>query len=120
MMQPPLLPAEVRHLAVVREQFITAQHFVAWTSGTPLRRHIPGRKKFSWDLKAQVYREHGRKCAVCGRTDYLTIDHIVPVELGGATCARNSRVLCEEHNRRAWAVFRPYVRLLDKYLEEAA
>lgn len=119
-MQPPSLPAEVRDLAVVREQFITAQHHHAWKSGTPLRRHIPGRKKTDRDLREQVYREHGRKCAVCGRTDYLTIDHIVPVELGGATCMKNSRVLCESHNRAAWAVFRPYVRLLDKYLEEAA
>ena len=120
MMKPPMLPDELRVMRVSREMFITPQHYVAWMDGTPLRRHIPGRKKIDRELREIVYREHGRKCAVCGRTDYLTVDHIIPVALGGSTRSCNARVLCEPHNRAAWTPFRLYVRLLDAYLSVAA
>jgi 5-methylcytosine-specific restriction endonuclease McrA len=115
-----MLPHELHARPAERFQFITAQHWQAWRDRTPLRRHIPGRKKIDRDLREIVYRERGRKCEQCGRTDYLTVDHIIPVELGGATNSQNARVLGEPHNRAAWAPFRPYLKLLDAYLKAVA
>jgi hypothetical protein len=117
----PFLPAEVLAIRVDRSMFITPQHYAAWVSGMPLRRHIPGRKKIDRDLRELVYREHGRKCVECGRTDYLTVDHIIPVALGGSTRLSNFRPLCEPHNRAYWArCFSSYLRALDRYLAKVA
>ena len=68
-----------------------------------------------------MYREHGRKCAHCERREFLTVDHIVPVALGGATQLANLRPMCEPHNRKYWAdYFASYLRQLDAYLEAVA
>jgi hypothetical protein len=118
--QAPCLPVALREPTVIRAQFITAQHYAAYIGGTPLPRHIPGRKRIDRELRELVYRDKGRRCAECGRTDYLTVDHIIPVALGGATNCANSRVLCEPHNRAAWLRFAPYMRAVRAYLKVAA
>lgn len=120
-MTPPLLPPEIRALKVTREMFITAQHYAAWVSGTPLRRHIPGRKKIDRELRELVYRDKGRRCVLTGSTANLTADHIVPVALGGATRLCNLRPLTESANRKYWQqYFADYLRQLDAYLKSVA
>ncbi len=38
-------------------------------------------------------------CAVCGIDHSLTIDHIYPKSLGGASSPANYQILCRKHNR---------------------
>ena len=42
----------------------------------------------------------GGKCAICGSTDKLEIDHIIPLNLGGSHDTSNLQVLCGKHNRK--------------------
>jgi 5-methylcytosine-specific restriction protein A len=37
-------------------------------------------------------------CAVCGATDDLTGDHVVPLSRGGRAVPGNVRILCRTHN----------------------
>lgn len=41
-----------------------------------------------------------RKCLVCGTTDRLSLDHIVPISLGGCCCIHNLQPLCRPCNAR--------------------
>jgi hypothetical protein len=56
------------------------------------RRRIPAR------VKAEVWRRDGGRCVVCGATERLHYDHIVPVADGGASVADNLQLLCARHN----------------------
>jgi 5-methylcytosine-specific restriction endonuclease McrA len=42
--------------------------------------------------------EFGGKCAHCGSSDHLTIDHIVPISLGGLNVIDNLQPLCGRCN----------------------
>jgi len=53
----------------------------------------------SWGkLRAKIFAEHGKWCALCGSTEDLQIDHIEPVKHGGLPDPDNLRVLCRTHN----------------------
>jgi hypothetical protein len=41
-----------------------------------------------------------RKCAFCGSTENLTIDHIVPISKGGSNKEENLQVLCRSCNEK--------------------
>jgi HNH endonuclease len=57
------------------------------------RRHIPRA------IKITVWQRDGGKCVVCGRTDKLHFDHIVPIAKGGTSnAADNIQLLCARHN----------------------
>jgi len=43
-------------------------------------------------------RGYGYKCAKCGATTDLTLDHIIPKSQGGKTEKKNLQVLCQLHN----------------------
>jgi 5-methylcytosine-specific restriction endonuclease McrA len=116
----PFLPDKFRAIPVTRQQFITVQHYQAWLSGRPLRRHLEHRKKFSREEQDIIYRHLGRRCVECGRTDYLTLDHIVPQILGGSSLHCNLRVLCQTHNREAFAEYRPVLKESDRLAQGAA
>jgi 5-methylcytosine-specific restriction endonuclease McrA len=60
----------------------------------PNRRAIPSR------LRTLVYRRDGYVCVECGADDVtrLTLDHRVPVTLGGQDAPENLRTLCRECN----------------------
>ncbi len=50
-------------------------------------------------VKLEVWRRDGGKCVVCGATDELHLDHIVPVSKGGTSLvADNIQLLCARHN----------------------
>jgi 5-methylcytosine-specific restriction endonuclease McrA len=117
---PPLLPDDIRAMRVTREQFITAQHYQAWISGTPLRRHLQHRKKLDRDLKESFAKRNAYRCALCTCTSMLQLDHIVPSALGGSSQMANFRYLCSTHNL-AWSHrFTAYIRQLDRYLKAVA
>lgn len=49
-------------------------------------------------LRKKVLRKSGFKCVFCGCTSDLTIDHIIPISLGGTSNLRNLQALCEPCN----------------------
>ena len=56
------------------------------------------RRAVSANLRAQVYARDGLRCVVCGSTDRLTIDHIVPVSKGGTNDIDNLQSMCQPCN----------------------
>jgi hypothetical protein len=57
------------------------------------RRVIPTR------VKLEVWKRDSAKCVVCGATDELHFDHVVPVAKGGTSMvADNIQLLCARHN----------------------
>ena len=50
-------------------------------------------------VKLEVWQRDGGKCAICGATDELHFDHIVPYSKGGTSeTATNVQLLCVRHN----------------------
>ncbi|RME33784.1 MAG: HNH endonuclease [Gammaproteobacteria bacterium] len=50
-------------------------------------------------VKLEVWRRDGGKCVMCGATDELHFDHIVPYSRGGTSLtAENVQLLCARHN----------------------
>ena len=66
------------------------------------------RCKFSKDTRKIVYKKSGGKCAICGcqlsiddmnADNYITIDHIVPLDKGGKNELSNYQAACKCCNR---------------------
>jgi hypothetical protein len=58
-----------------------------------LRRSIPRA------IKSAVWQRDGGKCVICGGTNKLHFDHIIPVSKGGrSNTADNIQLLCAHHN----------------------
>lgn len=50
-------------------------------------------------VKLEVWKRDGGKCAVCGATNELHFDHIIPYSKGGTSLtADNIQLLCARHN----------------------
>jgi len=50
-------------------------------------------------VKLEVWKRDGGKCVMCGATDELHFDHIIPVAKGGTSLsADNIQLLCARHN----------------------
>ena len=49
-------------------------------------------------VKDAVRRLHGKKCLCCGKTADITLDHIIPVDLGGKDEINNLQPLCRSCN----------------------
>ncbi|MBZ0270499.1 HNH endonuclease [bacterium] len=50
-------------------------------------------------VRARVWNRDGGRCVVCGATENLHFDHIVPASKGGSSAtAKNVRLLCAAHN----------------------
>jgi hypothetical protein len=57
------------------------------------RRIIPS------NVKLEVWKRDGGRCALCGATDELHFDHIVPFSKGGTSLTvENVQLLCARHN----------------------
>ena len=48
---------------------------------------------------AQLTRQYGERCANCGATESLVLDHIVPIAKGGRSEVDNLQLLCATCNR---------------------
>lgn len=59
----------------------------------------PRREPLSEDVRRQVFRRDGGRCAACGSAELLQFDHVIPVALGGASTVDNLQLLCAECNR---------------------
>jgi Holliday junction DNA helicase RuvB len=58
-----------------------------------------GRLAIPPEVRREVWRRDGGKCARCGSRENLEYDHIIPVSRGGSNTARNIELLCEKCNR---------------------
>lgn len=51
------------------------------------------------DVKAKVWKRDKGQCVICGATDELHFDHIIPYSKGGSSVlAENIQLLCARHN----------------------
>ncbi len=65
----------------------------------PVRINQDRRRLIPTTVKLEVWHRDGGKCVMCGATDELQFDHIVPVSLGGTSLvAENVQLLCARHN----------------------
>jgi HNH endonuclease len=65
----------------------------------PVRRRLP----IPDEVRVLVWRRDEGKCVRCGSSERLEFDHIIPVEKGGSSTARNIQLLCETCNRQKGA-----------------
>lgn len=49
----------------------------------------------------ELCRKYGNKCLCCGRRDVkLTLDHVIPIKLGGKNIVENAQPLCKSCNSK--------------------
>lgn len=65
-------------------------------------------------LRAKIYNRDGNACVRCSATEDLTIDHILPVSIGGINSEDNLRTLCRACNSRRPVAGQPLVNDLAK------
>ncbi|MBJ7455039.1 MAG: HNH endonuclease [Thermoleophilia bacterium] len=63
----------------------------------------PRREGIPEDVRREVFRRDGGRCAVCGDDALLQFDHVIPVALGGASSPENLQLLCAPCNREKGA-----------------
>ena len=63
----------------------------------------PRREPISDDVRREVFRRDGGRCAVCGVGELLQFDHVIPVALGGGSSPENLQLLCAPCNREKGA-----------------
>lgn len=65
----------------------------------PARLDAERRRVIPTAVKLHVWKRDGGKCAICGATDELHFDHIVPFSKGGSSLTEaNVQLLCARHN----------------------
>lgn len=65
----------------------------------PPRLNPERRRLISTPIKLAVWKRDEGKCAICGATDELHFDHILPFAKGGTSLtATNVQLLCARHN----------------------
>lgn len=65
----------------------------------PVRPDAARRRVIPTEVKREVWKRDGGRCSMCGATDELHFDHIVPFSRGGTSVvADNIQLLCARHN----------------------
>jgi hypothetical protein len=65
----------------------------------PARPNATRRRVIPTHVKLEVWQRDGGRCTVCGATDELHFDHVVPFSKGGTSLvAENVQLLCARHN----------------------
>ena len=65
----------------------------------PVQVSVTRRRVIPTAVKLEVWKRDSARCAVCGATDELHFDHILPFALGGTSItAANVQLLCARHN----------------------
>ena len=56
-------------------------------------------RSYKKEAELEVWKRDGGRCALCGATDELHFDHIVPFSKGGTSLTvENVQLLCARHN----------------------
>lgn len=100
-------------LDITPGMFQTPAHYRAWLAGTPIRTERPKRWRVPARWRESVMRHCGYRCQWCGSLDNPTLEHLVPVVLGGSNQPSNLTVLCPPCQARSWARFAPVLRALE-------
>jgi len=67
--------------------------------GSPVRTDAARRRVIPTQVKLEVWKRDGGRCVVCGATDELHFDHVLPFSKGGTSLvAGNIQLLCARHN----------------------
>ena len=66
----------------------------------PERRHFEAMKP---TISAGLFDKYNNKCAQCGSSEKLEIDHIIPIARGGSNETTNLQILCRKCNRKKGA-----------------
>ena len=61
-------------------------------------RVVAAGKELTKEERQQVLDDAGHRCAACGSTERLELDHIVPLNQDGSHRPYNRQVLCHQHN----------------------
>lgn len=65
----------------------------------PTRINANRRRLIPTSVKLEVWKRDGGKCSICGASDELHFDHIVPFAKGGTSLTvANVQLLCARHN----------------------
>ncbi len=65
----------------------------------PARPDAARRRLVSTHVKVEVWKRDGGRCVVCGATDELCFDHVIPYSKGSTSLvAENVQLLCARHN----------------------
>jgi len=65
----------------------------------PAEANAPRRRLIPTEVKLEVWKRDGGKCIVCGATDELHFDHVIPYSRGGTSIVSgNVQLLCARHN----------------------
>lgn len=65
------------------------------------RRRDATKGKITIEEWNECLRKYGNKCLCCGKDDVkITIDHVIPIHLGGKNCIENVQPLCASCNSR--------------------
>jgi len=64
----------------------------------PLPSEKSSRERIPENIRSEVWRRDGGKCASCESTNNLQFDHVIPVSKGGASSAVNLQILCRDCN----------------------
>lgn len=65
----------------------------------PARLDAQRRRLIPTEVKLEVWERDGGKCTICGATDELHFDHVLPFSKGGTSLvAANVQLLCARHN----------------------
>ncbi len=60
---------------------------------------VPRNRLIPTEVKLAVWKRDKGKCVMCGRTDNLHFDHVIPYSKGGSSLvAENIQLLCARHN----------------------
>ena len=89
------LPAKEYIQAIAIDEYESKPYMERlWHLATDKKKHEKTRKRYLDELS----RIYGAECTNCNSTKELTIDHIIPVSLGGCTTWDNLQILCRSCN----------------------
>jgi 5-methylcytosine-specific restriction endonuclease McrA len=80
---------------------------IAYYSAQRRARSRNAEGSFTWEEWLQLCQRYGNVCLACGKKKPLTVDHVIPLVLGGTNWISNIQPLCKECNSGK------YVRIID-------